>query len=976
MLTLLLLNLIAAPAPAVDPRCEYLAEPLGLDIAQPRFSWRLESAERGCRQTAWQIAVRAGDAAAWDSGRVESDATAQVEYAGRPLTANTRYRWRVRWWDQHGVASDWSAPAWFSTGPSTWAGGWIGLDEPPAPPPAKAGRLTVRRAAYQTTEGDVKVDVTDRIAALVKDGVLRVAANNDTLGGDPAYGRRKQLLVEYELDGTPGTATVAETESLTLPPGAEPAGDRLPTPRYLRRQFAVRRPVRRATVFVTALGLYELRLNGQRVGDHLLAPEWTNYTKRVQYQTFDVTDRLRTGGNVLGAILGNGWYCGNWQFWERALRPIYGQQPYLRAHLELELADGTKQIVATDADWRGTTDGPLRFTGIYEGETCDARRELPGWDTPGYDDHAWRPVTLAQPKVGALVWQRGEPIRVTQDLPPVAMTQPKPGVWVIDFGQNIAGWCRLRLDERAGAEITLRHNEVLSPDGTVYMDNLHAGHLSTGDRQIDRYVCRGDRGEQFEPHFTYHGFRYVQIEGLSRRPAPEEITARVFHTDFRPAGSFTCSDPLVDRLVSNIQWSQRGNMMGVPTDCCQRDERCGYTGDAQFFMPTAVYQFDVAAFFSKWLVDVCQDSQLPGGWFADHAPFYGPGAGPNVAWSDAGISCPYQIWRTYGDTRVIREHYEAMKRQMDWLERTAHGWLRGPDGVGHIDWLNLGGGASAEVVGTAYYAHECALMSEMARAIGRDEDAAAYHDRANKIAEAFDETFIGADGRIKDSSQTGFALAFGMGLAPAAKRVAMAQQFAAEIARFDGHLATGFTGTPRLLPALHAAGRDDLAYGLLLRRDYPSWLYPVTQGATTVWERWDGWRPEKGFQDSGMNSFNHYAFGSVGEYLFRTVGGIEPETPGYQRFRLRPTPGPGLTWAKTRYDSIAGRIECRWAVADGRLTLDVVVPANTSATVYVPTSDPASVTAPDGASSVRAVRGAAVYRVGSGAYRFEAAFGG
>ena len=751
----------------------------------------------------------------------------------------------------------------------------------------------------------------------------------------------------------------------------------LAVPIYLRHEFDSGKSIRRATVYATALGLYELRINGRRVGDHLLAPEWTNYFKRVQYQTYDVTSLLQKGRNAIGAILGNGWYSGAWQKWQPELKPIYGDRPYLRVQLEIERWDGSRQIVGSDGSWRATDQGPLRFSGIYEGETYDARMEMPGWDKSRFEAHSWKMADVGKPKVGLIVAQRNEPIHATQALKPTSVKQVKPGVYVFDLGQNIAGWCKVRLKEQPGTNLSLQFNEVLNPDGTVYMDNLHAGHLSTGDRQIDRYTCQGVPGEVFEPHFTYHGFRYVQISGLSKPPSLDSLTGVVFHSGMTQVGSFSCSNPLLNRLALNIQWSQRANMMGVPTDCCQRDERCGYTGDAQFFVPTAVYNFDIAAFFNKWLVDVCEDSQMPGGWFADHAPTFGPGDGWNVGWSDAGIICPYTIWKTYGDTRVIREHYPAMKRNLELLKATSPNLIHKKP-IGNGDWLNLGGGASSEVIGTCYDAYDFRLVSEMAAAIGEKADAIAFASQSHAIAKAFADTFIDDQGEIKDSSQTAFALAFTMGLTPEPLRTKMSARFADSVKQFDWHLATGFIGTPRLLPGLHLAGRDNIAYRVLLQETYPSWIYPVKLGATTMWERWDGWRPEKGFQDSGMNSFNHYAFGSVGEYLYSVVGGISLTAPGYSSIKIQPVMRDGLAYARASYCSVHGMISSDWHRSANGTTLDVEIPANTSAEVYVPALKAQNVTESgrpiSRSKDVKFIRmdGTNVLlRVGSGSYHFR-----
>ncbi len=753
-------------------------------------------------------------------------------------------------------------------------------------------------------------------------------------------------------------------------------------PRYLRREFLSSKKIKRAMAYVTALGLYEMYINGERVGDHLLAPEWTNYHNRIQYQCYDVSNLLSKGDNVVATVLGNGWYCGGWQFWSSKLQPIYGKEPFLLAQFEIEYEDGSKQTVVSDESWQGMCDGPLQFTGIYEGVTYDARKDMAGWDKPDFAPDGWYAVKIAgdDVKKGKLVAQRNEPVRKTMEIKAVQVSEPKPGIYVFDLGQNMVGWCKLKIKGDTGDRIMLLHAEMLNPDGSAYIANLHAGHLSTGDRQVDRYICNGSGEEMFEPAFTYHGFRYVEVYGLKEKPEPEDLTGIVFHSDFPKTGTFECSNPDINRLVSNIQWSQRGNFMSIPTDCPQRDERCGYTGDANFFMGAAVYNFDISGFFNKWLVDVCQDSQLPGGWYGDHAPLYFSGAnGPNVGWLDAGIFCPYTIYRTYGDKRVIEEHYSSMKRCMEWEIESANNGIRTQGNNG--DWLNLGGGASSEVVGTAHYVYSLKLMTEMASVIGRKKDAERYGRLAREMADNFVKVLMESDGSIKNSSQTGYALAFTMGLLPDDMKEKAAVKFREEVARFDNHLATGFIGTPRLLPALHLAGSNDLAYTLLLQEDFPSWLFQVKNGATSIWERWDGWRPDKGFQDSGMNSFNHYSFGAVGEYLFRMIGGISEAEPGYRKICIKPIVDVRIEWANTSYESIYGVIETKWKIDGEYLHLNVTIPANTMATVYIPSGDPASVTesgqnasVASGVKFLRQEDGYLVYTIQSGNYDFCSPF--
>ena len=834
-------------------RCEYLHNPLGVDALNPRLSWELASNRRGEVQTAYRVLVASSQELLkqdkcdlWDSGRVASDQTTQLEYAGKPLASGMKCFWKVCSWDKSGKSSGWSRPSMWSMGllkPSDWQAKWIGLNQP-----------------------------------------------------DPSD---------------------------------------WPRPRYLRREFELSGRVRQATIHATALGVYELRLNGKRVGDQLLAPEWTNYRKHVQYQTYDVTGLLHEGPNAIGAILGNGWYCGGWQKWKSQLQSIYGTEPYFLTQLEVLYEDGRKEVLVSDESWTGTSHGPFQFAGIYEGVTYVARLEMKGWDEARFTNDQWISVNASKSSsdlsVGKLVWQRGNPIRVTQELKPVSVTEPKPGIYVFAFDQNMVGCCRFRLQANAGDRVEIQHGEMLNRDGTVFTGNLCV--VSEHRCQLDRYIFRGNGEEMFEPRFTYHGFQYVEVRGLKKKPSLGSVTGLVFHSTCPEVGEFTCSEPLLNRLAQNILWSQRANYMGVPTDCPQRNERCGYTGDAQFFMRAAVYNMDVSAFFNRWLVDVCEDAQMTDGHFADHAPTFGPGDGPNIGWSDGGIICPYEIYRNYGDTRVIREHYLAMKRKLEWLDKNSRdGLFVGK--VGNGDWLNLGGGANNAVIGTAYAAFDFRLMSEMADAIGENADAAVFRDQAQRRSKAFIQAYVDGEGKIRDCSQTAYAMAFTMGLVPEDMESRMADRFEEELKRFDWHPATGFIGTPRLLPALHKAGRDADAYRLLLARTSPSWLYPVTVGATTIWERWDGWNGKD--PKGGMNSLNHYSFGAVGEYLYGMIGGIQPDAPGYQRIRIQPVIGNGMQSATTRYDSIHGKIVTQWKVNGKSLDLDVTIPANTHARVVMP----------------------------------------
>lgn len=737
---------------------------------------------------------------------------------------------------------------------------------------------------------------------------------------------------------------------------------------YLRTAFGVRDDIARATIYATALGIYELRLNGNRVGNNYFAPGWTDYRKRLYYHCYDVTDMIRPGAdNALGAILANGWYAGH-----IGLKgpELYGTRPRMQALLHITYADGSEECIGTDGSWRAAF-GEIRGTDMLMGETRDKQQALNGWDLPDYDDSAWRPVTVGAEEITPERIQAhpGVPVKQFEELPARSVTEVRPGVFVYDIGQNMVGWVRITVDGVPGQMVRVRHAEMLQDDGMLYTEALRSA-LATN---VYRLSESGD--QTLEPTFTFHGFRYVELRGVDTAPPPEAVVGIVLHSDVPITIEFDSSEPLLNQLVHNITWGLKGNYLEIPTDCPQRDERLGWTGDAQFFMPTALYTADIGAFFTKWLVDLVQDAQLDDGSFAHVAPDVGLGGGA-VGWGDAAIICPWLFYRFYGDIHILEQHFDNMMRGMDFLERTSRNYIRRRLGFG--DWLNLGGGAKDEVICTAYYAHLAEIMAGTAALIGREDDAERYAQLYQHIRNAFVENFIDDEGRILESSQTGYALAFAFDLIPETLREAAAARYVEEIARFDWHLATGFIGTPRLLPTLTQAGRDDVAWRLLMNTTYPSWLFQVTLGATTMWERWNGWTPDEGFADPNMNSFNHYAFGAVGEWIFSRVAGINHEAPGFRRIRIAPMPGGRLTHAHLTYHSIRGPIVSAWRIADGRITLEVEAPANTTATVVIPTADPASVT--EGGRNLEAGGIAVIARdeeslsctVGSGRYVFQA----
>jgi alpha-L-rhamnosidase len=725
------------------------------------------------------------------------------------------------------------------------------------------------------------------------------------------------------------------------------------TPGWFRRPFHVPGRVRRATLYASARGLVELHLNGERVTPDLLVPEWTDYDRRIQYRTFDVTNRLGPGPAVLGAVLGDGWWSGyvGWQ----ETRARYGDlvNSFI-AQLEIELEDGGRVVVVSDRSWRADT-GPIRQADFMLGEIYDARHELPGWGDAGFDDRRWLPVRAVAPPRAPLVAQRAAPVRVGETVRPIRRTRVGPRKFIFDLGQNITGWVRLRARGRTGLRVTLRHGERLNPDGSLYTENLRRAAAT------DHYTFKGAGWETWEPRFTFHGFQYVELTGLEAAAARDAIVGCVVGSDCPPAGRFNCSHEGVNRLWLNGLWSQRCNFLSVPTDCPQRDERLGWTGDAQVFLRTATYNRDVAGFFTKWMVDV-EDAQTPAGIFPDTAPRLREGKnfigldrlGGAAGWADAGVIVPWTLWRVYGDTRIAARHWAAMCAWMDYLART------NPDGVrrrklgnNYGDWLCIPTDTSFRtpspmkcLLATAYWADDAAKLAQMAKALGRRADERHFQAVFARVRTAFQRTFLKADGQLAVETQTAYVLALGMNLLPEEVRARSAERLAALIEAAGWHLSTGFIGVSHLNPILTLAGRADLAYRLLLQESFPSWLYPVNHGATTIWERWNGWTAEEGFFNPQMNSFNHYSLGSIGEWLFRHVAGIEldPEIPGFSRFVLRPFPGGDLTRARASYDSICGEIVSAWSRRGAALTWRIRIPPNTEARVEVPADEGTAVT--------------------------------
>ena len=711
-----------------------------------------------------------------------------------------------------------------------------------------------------------------------------------------------------------------------------------PSP-LLRGRFKVNGAVRSARAYVTSHGLYELHLNGQRVGDQLFTPGWTSYHKRLQYQTYDVTSLLKRGDNAAGAILGDGWYRGNIGF--SGQRNVYGSRLGLLLQIQIQYEDGHQEVVGTNANWKATT-GPILMSEIYHGETYDARLEKSGWDSSTYDDKDWPTVKVAEYPNDILIAPAGPPVRRSEELTPIAILKTPAGDTVADMGQNMVGWVRLKVQGPAGTVVTLHHAEVLDKQGNIYIENLRAA------KQTIQYTLKGGGVETFEPHFTFQGFRYVSIQGYPGEVTPQSLTGIVIHSAMTPAGDFETSNQLINKLQHNIVWGQKGNFLDVPTDCPQRDERLGWTGDAQVFSRTAAFNMDVAGFYTKWLKDVAAD-QLESG----SVPYVIPDvlsakdkpAGGAAGWADVAVIIPWTMYLTYGDKRMLELQYDSMSKWIEYMRKRAgddYIW----DGDYHFgDWLAFattrpdypGATTGKDLIATAFFAHSTDLMRRIALVLGRQSDANRYGELFEKIRHAFQREFVTEAGRVGEGTQTAYVLALEFDLLPEDLRPVAAKRLAQEV-RERKHLTTGFLGTPYICHVLSRYGYLTEAYLLLNREDYPSWLYPVKQGATTIWERWDGQKPDGSFQDKGMNSFNHYAYGAVGDWMYQVVAGldIDPAAPGYKHILIQPQPGGGLTHAKASHATMYGRVTSDWEIKNDRFNLTVEIPANTRATVRLP----------------------------------------
>jgi alpha-L-rhamnosidase len=881
----------------VNCKTEYMTNPVGIEAGKPRLFWQIEADSRSAEQTAYHILVAssseklaAGQGDVWDSGKVESSQSIQVEYAGSELLAEGKYFWKVRVWDKEQQPSEWSAASFWTMG-------------------------LLSREAYK----------------------------------GKWIGRKRDA--EHNMQPSP----------------------------HLRKAFSLKGKVRSAFAYATALGLFELHVNGKRVGDYF-APGFTDYNVRTQVQAYDITKLLAEGDNAFGVIVGDGWYAGTVGFLGDK---VYGERPFFMMQVNVEYEDGSKESVVTDHTWR-VSKGPIVYSDFIMGEAYDARLEIDGWDEAGYDDAAWEQPDVRSGYNGNLVATNEPPITITKTIKPISMKKSPTGTYIYDMGQNMVGWTELKVTGERGTTVTVSHAEMLSPDGSLYLDNLRVA------VQQEHYTLKGGGEECYEPHFTFHGFRYVELIGYPGEPDLDTIIGKVVHSDTPETGYLETSNAMVNQLYSNITWGQRGNFLSVPTDCPQRDERLGWTGDAQIFARTASYNMDVARFFNKFVWDMI-DCQQPSGAFTDVAPdagwirhknwntrlnWFAP---DNAGWGDAGVVIPWTLYLMYGDTRILETHYEAMAKWVEYLRINTDNLVR-PDYANYGDWLSIDADTPNEVLATAYFAYSTKLLGLIAGVLGKPEKVSRYDRLFQDIAAAFRTAFVSEDGVIHGETQTVYVLALQFGLLTEELRLKAIGHLAADITKRGDRLTTGFLGVGYLLPALSDNGRLDIAYKLLTQEAFPSWMYSIKHGATTIWERWDGWTEDKGFQTPQMNSFNHYSLGSVGEWMFRYMAGIEADAsaPGFRNAIIRPQPGGDVSSVNAHCDSLYGRVGVTWTLgADGSFKLNVAVPANTTATVHLPGNvthiDAAAYEVGAANSDIKPVTqadGETVFQIGSGTYAF------
>jgi alpha-L-rhamnosidase len=752
----------------------------------------------------------------------------------------------------------------------------------------------------------------------------------------------------------------------------------------VRKEFPLTRSISSARLYVTSHGFYELEINGKKVGDQVLTPGWTSYGKRLQYQVYDVTKLLTKGNNAIGVMLGDGWYRGTLAWGDNWA--VYGKRLGLLLQMRITYSDGTVSTVVSDETWKASKDGPIRMDDIYNGETYDATINIGGWSNAGFNDTKWQSVNIGKYNLNNLIASEGSPVKKIQEIKPVRIFRTPKGKLIADMGQNMVGWLRLKVTGKKGTVVTLRHAEVLDKKGEFYTENLRSAKCQL------TYTLSGQGQETYEPRFTFMGFRFVEVEGFPGDLTTDNLTGVVVHSDMPVTGTYESSNPLINQLQHNIQWGQKGNFVDVPTDCPQRDERLGWTGDAQAFCRTAAYNMNVSSFFTKWLKDIAAD-QKQGGEVPDVIPDIlnkqgALSAQPSAGWGDVSVIAPWTMYLVYGDKNFLENQYPSMKAWVEYIRKKAGDSYIWKGGSKYGDWLfyhppvnnhtEPDGYTEHDFIATAFFAYSSSLLAEAAKALGKTDDEKTYSDLFNKIKSVFINEYVTNAGRVGTNSQTSYVLALKFNLLPENLRSKAAEFLNNDIKNRDNHLSTGFLGTPYLCHVLSSNGYSETAYDLLLQESYPSWIYPVKMGATTIWERWDGEKTDSTFEDAGMNSFNHYAYGAIGDWMYRVSAGIETMGAGYKHIIIQPHPTSKLTYSKASFESSYGTIASGWERKDGKVIVKVKIPANTTATIILPAAAQNKVTETGKALSqntyltdIKFTDNQLTLQAGSGDYTFE-----